>query len=129
MVKIEKLSSKCLLHDGSVFIGLTSLPLGKEKEMKKDLDSLFENTKNGLLKKVNQIKNDDFDDLKSKFYNPKYYYLFGQFDLAAISLVEGFNFPVRQFNFNKFYENASCKELTFSRHSNFRSSSKIQRRK
>ncbi len=116
------MDSRCSLHDGSIYIGLTSLPLGQEDEFVKSLSSLFDIKKNELELKMALGKRDEEDDtiyeaFRSHFYKPKYYYLFGKFDLVAISLIEGFNFPVRQFNFYNFQESSEEEFLEFSRHS------------
>lgn len=114
----------CSLHDGGIFVGLTSLPLANERRFISDLTDLFHSRREELKDKTRpyeEISSEKFDELNEKFYLPKYYYLFGKFDLAAISLVEGFNFPVRQFNSFNFQRSSTSKEsrrrVNFAKHS------------
>lgn len=101
------INTNCLLQDGTVFIGLTSLPIGNESIYTQSIKELFSLRKKELIGKTqlrplsSESKN-YLDILDSKLYKPSVYYLFGKFDLAVMSAVDGFNFPVRQFNYHSF---------------------------
>ncbi len=101
----------CLLHDGSVFIGFSSLPFGKQREFfENEIKQLFENYKDALEKNLDRRRKLDeesnrldpgfykyADEFSDYFYVPKAYYVFGHFDLAVLSLVEDFVFSTRTF--------------------------------
>ncbi|SNS33862.1 hypothetical protein SAMN06265376_111107 [Dokdonia pacifica] len=97
------MESNCLLQDGSLFIGLISLPLGKEEETNATLEGLFEDYTKRLNKKISLYSNKkegdtDYDSLIKFFFKEKKFYLFGKFDLAVITIIDGFSFPVREFS-------------------------------
>ena len=119
--KNNYLETNCLIQDGSVFIGLSSLPLGKESDIENTVDKLFVEFKKLLKRKIKDYTTVDYpnsalEDLDNHFYNPKKYYLFGEFDLAMITLIDGFSFPVREFTHKSFYLNTENPLLETSRH-------------
>jgi hypothetical protein len=100
MVKKEKELTKCLVDNTGILIGLISAPPSQElqfyenefekelfKNYKKNLRSLFVDEQSPSYLK-------EFDD---SFYIPKSYFVFGKFDLAILSLVDGYEFSSRAF--------------------------------
>jgi hypothetical protein len=89
-------------NDAGVFIGLTSSPIGNEhKFCNTFLSDLFMNYKEKIKENHKNISckgsllyKREFD---KSFYDPRFYFLFGHFDLAAISLIDDFEFAVRSF--------------------------------
>lgn len=119
--KDNSAETNCLIQDGTIFIGLSSLPLGREIEVNKTIEKLLKNFKKRLNRKIKDytvcdLSNEFLKDLNEYFYIPKKYYLLGEFDLALITLIDGFSFPVREFSHKSFYLNAENPTLEISRH-------------
>ncbi len=70
-----------------LFTAFITMPFGKEKKVIKGLKSLFAKEKRYI-----KLKNN------SPLYNPIFYYMWGSFDLAAISLVDDFSLSNRKFH-------------------------------
>ena len=84
--------------DLGVSIDFTTLEISEELKDKTLIESTFKEYKERILKKTNFKKNSiAFDEFDKYLYNPKFFYLFGKFDLAAITLVDDFDFPTRNF--------------------------------
>jgi hypothetical protein len=90
----------------SLFIGLTTLPLHKdsydfyEKSIKANFDDYKKRIREFHQKLFSagetegtKKKLDKFD----KLYDPNAYFLFGEFDLAVISLIDDFSFATKKF--------------------------------
>ena len=123
-MSIPSNKSHCSLHDGSIFLGISSLPVGKDSEFIAALSKMTYDIKLALEKKVKMREekkelNPYINDLSQDFYIPHYFYLFGQFDLLFLTMVEGFNFPIRQFSYLAFQKARTRKKQTlqFARHS------------
>ncbi|MCM8765596.1 MAG: hypothetical protein NC920_01955, partial [Candidatus Omnitrophica bacterium] len=90
---------RCLLADASVFIGFTTVPLGEEVDFIKKIEKFFENYRNDLCQYLfpNNSDEEKKREVNRWFYRPSMYYIFGAFDLAVLSLLEDFEFPVQTF--------------------------------
>lgn len=121
------MNNDCLLFDGTIFIGLTSMPLGKNQEIIDSLEKLEKNLRSDLNKKIENLtdltKSEELLDPKSKwselhhlFYKSRRFYLFGRFDLASICLVEGYNYPVRKFSQSEFNLYGNQDFISIDRH-------------
>lgn len=95
-------------EDSGIFIGLTTMPFGEEhtfyeKEIKA---GIFEGYRKNLTAHLSRFapEEDPYDaELDKYFYKPKAYALFGNFDLAVISLVEDFTISSRIFGPHSHY--------------------------
>ena len=94
-------------EDLSMFVGLASIPAGKEREffINDIKNGIFKNYKETMIKGgVSQNSKNDaegarmFKELKKYFYEPKAYALFGNFDLAILSLIDDFTLSNRSFH-------------------------------
>lgn len=89
----------------SLFIGYTSLPLkGDSRDFyKENIEDLFTDYK----KKIKYFHEQLFDTTDSAIeqfedlYNPQGYFLFGEFDLAVIALIDDFSFATKKFRPHK----------------------------
>lgn len=124
-------NTRCLVQDGNIFLGLTSLSLGEDRKIISAIDSLFQNVKRKLNERFEKFltkelsshssgrekKMQGHSDLNEFFYNYKVFYLFGKFDLGIISFTDGFDFPAREFSLKGFHKNGHASEaLEISRH-------------
>ena len=88
-------------EDCGLFIGLTTMPFGYEKdfyqqEIKHGIFQAYrERLQRYMLKEEETISDVEFEKY---FYQPKAYRLFGNFDLAVISLVDDFSLSSRVFH-------------------------------
>ena len=121
------MNEECLLFDGTIFIGLTSMPLGKNDEIVNSLENLENSLRIDLNNKIENltdlIKSEEQRDPKNKwselqnlFYKSRRFYLFGRFDLASICLVEGYNYPVRKFSQSEFNLYGNKYAISIDRH-------------
>lgn len=93
-------------NDCSLFIGMTSLPLGKEKEFisKEFVEGLFPNYRKSLQKYSSIKFHEGIElhgaslELREDLYKPKVYALFGEFDLAILALMDDFTLSSRIFH-------------------------------
>ena len=86
--------SFCHLDYTSIFIGFTSLPIGKEEQFKKELSKLFENYLKDYKKNFpSKIPKEEFSTL----YIPKFYVIFSPFDLVSLSVMDSFEFGSQTF--------------------------------
>lgn len=95
-------------EDCGVFIGLTTMPFGEEKTFyeKEIKEGIFEGYRKNLtahLKHFTPEENQHDAAFDRYFYKPKAYALFGNFDLAIISLVEDFTISNRIFGPHSHY--------------------------
>lgn len=92
--------NRCIVDDAGIFIGFTSLPISQETDFyKREIKGLFNVYKKGLKENFPKNKRTEyFHEFRKYFYKPKGYYIFGQFDLAVISLVDHFEFSTRTFH-------------------------------
>gem|GEM_PF-5823233 len=108
-MECRKEEPHCLLADTSVFVGFTSAPLGEEKEFIEYIKQLFITYREGRVEKngrkiqglAHYLQSDEEEgkrQFKKYFYQPAVYYLLGAFDLAILSLIEDFEFPVQAFS-------------------------------
>ena len=94
-------------EDCSVFVGLTSMPLGQERQfIKEEFTVLFNNFKKGLVKHSSASKREyskgQCAEFKKFMYRPSFYILQGDYDLACISLIEEFTLGNQVFHpYNK----------------------------
>ncbi len=79
--------------DASIFIGMTSMPLGKEPEFLDKMMKFFDNYRNRAAEVIQSA-----DKFSEKFYRPVAYVLLGSFDLAILALTDDFEFGVQTFN-------------------------------
>ncbi len=95
-------------EDCSLFIALTTAPLGKVEEQLKEIRALFRGYKekqddisNPIENRVNNksiAEQEANEAFKAFFYEPSIYYMFGDYDLAILSLVDDFTLSNRNFH-------------------------------
>ncbi|GAB5476327.1 MAG: hypothetical protein Mars2KO_44260 [Maribacter sp.] len=110
----------CLIQDGSIFIGLSSLSLAKQDIVSNTVEKILKEYKGSLKRKTKDYttcskSNKFLKEQNEYFYNPNKYYLFGEFDFAVITLIDGFTFPVREYSQKGFHLNTNDSILEFSR--------------
>lgn len=111
---MRKKQPLCFLDDAGLFIGLTSVPPGTEERFCSDtIEELFASyrrSREHLLRKRNTR---EFDG----FYQPRCYYMFGNFDIAVLSLFDGFDFGTKHFNpANPNFDTSHERVSSFSHH-------------
>ncbi len=85
----------------SLFIGLTSLPLqGNSHEF---YQNHIENNFTSYKSQIREFHKNVFKDVEIELafehlYKPNAYFLFGEFDLAVISLIDDFSFATKKFH-------------------------------
>jgi hypothetical protein len=84
----------CIIDKASIFVGLTSLPVGHECEFRDRLRGMFENH----LKKISQNFRHKSEEFGNIFFRPQFYYTFSAFDLTILSLINDFEFPTQAFH-------------------------------
>ena len=94
-----------LLDDTSIFIGLTSMPMGKEKEFNKEILAHIKKHKDRTEEySISKMPDDIFTNY---LYVPKTFFIFGTFDLATLSLIDDFEFCTQAFHpFDPIYPTA-----------------------
>lgn len=92
-------------EDCGIFIGLTTMPLGKGQTFYKDeiQQGIFENYKKRLSryfkKKIDsQEEQRAFEAFEAYMYRPKAYCILGNYDLAVLSLIDEFSISSRVFH-------------------------------
>lgn len=81
----------CILDDLSLFIGLTSLPLGDERRFSTEIiQKIF----HGYRKRIKESMNGSFIP---EVYEPRSYVLLSEHDLAVLSLIDDTFFPALTF--------------------------------
>ena len=86
----------CRFDDSSIMVGLSTLPSGEEVEFIEEMNLFHERYREGLYEKFPPGEKDP--EYLKKFYNPRYYELFGRFDLAVINVIDDFEFPTQSFS-------------------------------
>lgn len=86
----------CRFDDSSIMVGLTTLPNGEEEDFIKEMNLFHDRYRTGLYEKFPPGEKDP--EYLKKFYNPRYYELFGRFDLAVINVIDDFEFPTQSFS-------------------------------
>lgn len=90
----QRLGPHCILDKASIFVGLTSLPIGRESEFRKRLKGMFEEHRKKVSRHFSPESKESFKD----FFLPQFYYTFSSFDLAVLSLINDFEFPTQTFH-------------------------------
>ena len=86
-------------EDFGVFIGMMTLPFGKEKEfVKYEVETLFAEHKKNIEKYLLKSPDGSPGELPAVFYIPRCYVMFGSFDLFAIALVDDLTLATRSFH-------------------------------
>ncbi len=86
-------SPHCLLADASIFIGMTSLPVGDELGFFREMNEFFATYRSGVVSLLTNA-----DKWEGSFYQPTPYLLLGSFDVAFLALIDDFEFPVQTFH-------------------------------
>lgn len=81
----------------SLFVGFTTAPIGECENLKKEIRAIFTEYSEKLKKETNVDDNHNSNPL-GELYQPKFYALFGEFDLAIISLIDNFDLGNRKFH-------------------------------
>jgi len=86
--------------DLGVFIGMATLPIGSENIfLENPLIRLFEEYKKKTSEESASSDAQDYkDSFEAYFYKPIPYYLFGNFDIGLLSVVDDFTFSSRYFH-------------------------------
>lgn len=84
----------CIIDESSIFIGLASLPTGRECEFRDRLKGMFENH----LKRISRHSFNHGKEFYDVFFHPQFYYTFSAFDLTVLSLINDFEFPSQAFH-------------------------------
>lgn len=79
-------------HDHAIHIALTTYPKGKHKNYIKDIEKIYKDQK----KDFKELTGIGYD--KKYLYNPIKYHLFGNFDIAFISLIDTYKFAQKVFS-------------------------------
>ncbi len=82
--------------DASIFIGMTSMPLGKEPEFLLRIGRMFSRYRDDATRLMTD-QQPYRGQFEKYFYKPVPYVLLGTFDLAALALMDDFEFGVQTF--------------------------------
>lgn len=94
----EEQQDKCLLQDFGLFLGFASLSIAEESDGKDIVESVFTWYKKKLFDHLSYEESSQvFEEFREYFYKPRFFFLFGKFDIAVISLVDDFQFASRAF--------------------------------
>ena len=113
-----KNQNKCKLDSAGVFVGFTTMPtgLGVYNFFNTQISHIFQNYKEGISSNYKKLspkwnQSDDGKEFENYFYQPKGYFLFGEFDLLVLSLIDDFELPIRGFKpFSPLITNSGSKE-------------------
>jgi hypothetical protein len=85
-----------MLADASVFVGLTSMPIGHEVEFLDEMDRFFGNYRSAVSERL--LPAAARAGFEEHLYRPVPYVLLGPFDVAFFSLVDDHDFAVQKFH-------------------------------
>ena len=87
------------LADASVFIGVTTMPMHRQREFLAGMRRFFENYRRGTARHLRDGKGGaGRRKFLRYFYRPTLYTLLGSFDMAVLALMEDYEFGVQSFN-------------------------------